>query len=158
LVAITGGRRGVRIAFPAGEASGFEAVLGLYVELLETGSPTDPVLQRLYPAAYADAEQAAEFRELTSASLRDERIERINACRAELTTDVYTAVTVRPDRAAMTRWIQVLNDLRLAFGTRLGVTEDDSFSVDLDAPDVRERVFYGLLGAMQEDLVQELMR
>lgn len=112
--------------------------------------PDDPVTQRLFPAAYPDDEAAEqEYRELTESSLRDERLERLAACRAELTTDSWITMDAETGR----RWIQVLNDLRLAIGTRVGITEDDVPPVEHSV-----KTLYYWLTHLQDDIVQALMR
>ena len=54
------------------------------------------------------------------------------------------------------RWIQVLNDLRLVLGTRLGITEEDG-DLDPAAPDFQQRSVYYWLTALQDSLVRALM-
>lgn len=113
------------------------------------------VLRRLNPAAYRDDPEAeADYRALTETSLRSERNDRMAACRAELAagTDVDIA-----DPDAARRWIQVLNDLRLALGTRLGITEDDDRELDPAAPDTAAREVYYWLTAVQDSVVHGLM-
>jgi hypothetical protein len=113
---------------------------------------TDPVVARLYPDAYAgDADAEADFRSLTRGSLRSERMDRIAACARDLehSRDVELS-----DPDAAQRWITVLNDLRLALGTRLGVTEDD-YDV---APNDEPRLIYHWLTAVQDTVVTALMR
>jgi hypothetical protein len=122
----------------------------------EGGDPDDPITRRLYPAAYPDDERSdAEYRELTEAGLRGERLERVEACRADLARggDIELA-----DPEAGRRWIQVLNDVRLALGTRLGITEDDDQGLDPDDPQHEPKLLYYWLTAMQDRVVQELMR
>jgi len=112
---------------------------------------SDPVVQRLFPAAYRDDARAEEeYRDLTEATLRSDRQERIAVCRADLAGG--PEVTIDPDTGR--RWIQLLNDLRLAVGTRLGITEDDDHLVtDDDDP----RIIYYWLTAMQDDIVALLL-
>ena len=115
----------------------------------------DEVLRRLNPAAYRDdAEAEREYRELTETSLQALRDERIAACRAELASGGTVELT---DPDAGRRWIQVLNDLRLALGTRLGVTEADAGELDADAPDAQPRALYLWLTEVQDLLVHALM-
>jgi hypothetical protein len=116
----------------------------------------DDVLKRLYPAAYRDDSEAElEFRSLTESSLRTERIERIAACRADLAQSDEIDLT---DEDAGRRWIQVLNDLRLALGTRLGISEDDDHDLDPSDPQTQPRVVYYWLTAVQDSVVSGLMR
>jgi hypothetical protein len=118
--------------------------------------PDDEVLRRLRPAAYPDDVDAeAEYRALTEASLRTERGERIAACRADLAASADIDLG---DPDAGRRWVQVLNDLRLALGTRLGVTEDDDREIDPHDPQAQSRVVYYWLTGLQDSVVQGLMR
>ena len=115
----------------------------------------DPVSQRLFPTAYPGNDDAdAEYRSLTEESLRSERLDRVSACVADLAGggDVELA-----DPEVARRWIQTLNDLRLALGTRLGVSEDDP-PVDPQDPDQQPRVVYYWLTAVQDSVVTGLMR
>ena len=115
----------------------------------------DEVRQRLFPSAYRDdAGAEAEYRELTESTLALERSERIGACRAELAHDSDVDLST-PE--ASRRWIQVLNDLRLALGTRLGVSEDDPPDFDPDAPDGQIRAIYHWLTAVQDSVVGALL-
>jgi hypothetical protein len=146
-------RRGgiVRVQFGPGETEGLELLFGELAELIRDGSPDDPAISRLFPAAYLDDEQAAEFRELTESGLRDERLERLDACRGELADD-----RLELDRDAATRWIKTLNDFRLAAGTRLGITEDDD-GADPRGADAPQREIYSWVTWFQDSLVRALM-
>ena len=120
------------------------------------GREGDDVRRRLVPDAYPDDPAAeAEYRTLTETTLGQERDERIAACRAELTAGGEVDLT-EPDVGR--RWIQVLNDLRLAIGTRLGVTEEDDRDFDPFDPDAQLRAVYHWLTAVQDAVVVELMR
>jgi hypothetical protein len=154
-------RRGaVRVRLDPVEVTLFVSLVNDFLSLLEVEQPDhpdttpDPVLDRLFPDAYADAEPAAEFQALTRAALRDDRVERDVACRDEL---VAADGQLSLDADAGTRWIQVLNDLRLALGTRLEITEDDDHAVDPDDPDAQARMIYFWLTWLQDSVVQALM-
>jgi Domain of unknown function (DUF2017) len=150
------GRRGrLRLRLEPAEA---DALAQLFDQLeIVAGADADPddaVRRRLFPAAYPDDERAqAEYRDLTEESLRTERHERIEACRGELAGG--GDIDLVGD--AGQRWIQVLNDLRLAIGTRLGITEDDDQRIDPAASDQDPRLLYYWLTAMQDAVVQALM-
>jgi uncharacterized protein DUF2017 len=118
------------------------------------GGP-DPVQRRLFPAAYPDdAEAEAEFRSLTELALRTERSQRVGACAAEL-ADGGGEVELTEESGE--RWIQVLNDVRLALGTQLDVSEEDGPEIDPDDPMAQERAIYYWLTAVQDSLVVALM-
>jgi hypothetical protein len=153
-----GRHRPYRLRFDPVEAQVLADLFDGFDDLLAgppAGGPDSEALARLFPAAYPDDESAAaEFRALTETSLRDERAERVGLCRAEL-ADGGDIELGDPEIAR--RWIQVLNDLRLTLGTRLGVTEDDEHRVDPADPDHQDRLVYHWLTAVQDTVVSALM-
>jgi hypothetical protein len=144
-------RSGVlRVDLSAAESAALGQVFGEFATVLDELPPEDPVTHRLYPDGYTDDEGAsAEFRSLVQEDLRAERAARLTACRAELPTD---GGRIELDADAADRWIRVLNDLRLALGTRLEVSEDR----DLD-PEQDGAYLYDWLTAVQDTLVGQLM-
>jgi Domain of unknown function (DUF2017) len=120
------------------------------------GIAGDAVQRRLFPSGYRDDDAAdIEFRSLTELSLRTERCERARQCAAELAG--VPAVLNLTDEAGQ-RWIQVLNDVRLALGTQLDVTEDDDPDIDPDDPLAAQRAIYYWLTGAQDSIVRALMR
>jgi hypothetical protein len=118
----------------------------------------DPVHRRLYPDAYDDASEAAAFRELTETALQAERNERVGKCLAELHGGRSVRRTeIVLDAEGADRWIRVLNDLRLAYGTQLKITEDDDYQVHMTDPEAPVRARYLFLTALQDLLVETLM-
>src|SRR5579875_15475 len=77
------GGTGVRIRFDLVESSVVEQLFAELTAVL-TDETDDEVRRRLYPDAYADAEAAAAFRDLTETGLRLERCERHDECLDEL--------------------------------------------------------------------------
>jgi hypothetical protein len=157
---ITHERGSVRVRLDAGEGDTLAALITDLTEALGPGvlAVDDPVAQRLFPAAYDDADDAAGFRELTEDSLRDERIERAGQCLAELaaSTPGRRHSELHLDRDAVERWIKVLNDLRLALGTRIGVSEDDQ----IGAGDLRQAAgwaIYDYLTGVQDTFIRTLL-
>jgi hypothetical protein len=123
--------------------------------LSDDSASNKDVLDRLNPAAYRDDPDAeAEYRALTETSLRGERDERITSCRAELAKGPDVELT-DPDVAR--RWLQVLNDLRLALGTRLGVTQDEEPDIDPTDPAAQSWVVYSWLTAVQDAVVHAVL-
>jgi hypothetical protein len=113
------------------------------------------VLQRLNPAAYRDDPDAeAEFRALTEGSLRDVRDDRIAACQVELSAGGEVELA---DPETARRWLQVLNDLRLALGTRLGVTQDEQPDIDPRDPAAQPWIVYSWLTAIQDAVVHAVL-
>ena len=119
----------------------------------DASKPTDPVLTRLYPDAYPeDAEASLEFRRFTERSLRTASIERAQRVREMLNPDVDITI----DREAWADWVGCINDLRLALGTRLDISESLEDS-EVAADDPRAALFdlYGWLTWMQDALINE---
>jgi hypothetical protein len=120
--------------------------------------PEDPALARLFPDAYLDdPEAASEFRRFTETSLRETKV-------AHATTALETLrrsgdkVTLSAQEAQA--WLGALNDVRLALGTRLGVTEEGMAELaELPDDDPRAATFhvYDWLTFLQESLVRSLM-
>ena len=121
--------------------------------------PEDPVLARLLPDAYADDPEAAgEFRKYTESSLRE--------AKKYFAQTLLDTLPPKGGRVRLTGdqardWLRTLNDVRLMFGVRLEVTEDFEEQLAALAPgDPKIAAFevYGWLGAVQESLVQALVR
>ena len=123
----------------------------------DTGTPEDPALARLLPDAYRDdAEAAGEFRRFTEHSLRTAKQE--NA-RIVLDTLQAGGGSVKLSGEQAQCWLRALNDVRLALGVRLEVSEEfEQQWQDLDPVDPRTAAFevYAWLGGVQESLVQAL--
>jgi hypothetical protein len=119
--------------------------------------PEDPVLARLLPDAYRDDPEAAgEFRRYTEPALRSAKHQ---AAQEMLDTlpDAGGRIQLTQDQALS--WLKALNDVRLALGVRLGVTEDfEEQWARLKPDDPQWTAFevYAWLGAVQESLVQAL--
>lgn len=161
-------RRGlIRLQLEPVEAGLLRSLFGELSEALDADAvmSDDPVWQRLHPAGYRDDEAAAaEFRRLTEAALDTERVARLAQCLADLERCTDDRGLVELDGDGAERWLKALNDLRLALGTRLGVTEDDVLepprgsedAAEADAPPGRE--VYVWLTAVQDSLVHAVMR
>jgi hypothetical protein len=145
---------------PAADVADLEALLG---QPGPDGSapppetPEDPVLARLLPDGYRDDPEAAgEFRKYTESALRSAKHE---AARQMLDTLPEAGGRIQLTNEQAQAWLKALNDVRLALGVRLDVTEDyeDQWS-RLAADDPRWTAYevYTWLGAVQESLVQAL--
>jgi hypothetical protein len=140
----------LRVELQATEAALLAVLFDDLGNLLDAEDAEDPVMQRLFPAGYTDDDEAsAEYRELVAADLASERNGRLQACRAELPDG---SGRIELDAEAADRWLKVINDLRLALGVRLGVTEE----AELDETEQSVNVYHWL-SAVQETLVIHLM-
>ncbi|GGW35771.1 hypothetical protein GCM10010503_09410 [Streptomyces lucensis JCM 4490] len=140
--------------------------------------PADPVLRRLFPDAYGDPERApgspaeaeerrahsAEFRRYTENDLRagkrDSALAVIRSLDALAPVGEGGAVLeLAPEESR--RWLGALNDLRLAIGARLEITDEDDTDLLYRLPDEDPRkpmvMAYLWLGGLQETLVTTLM-
>jgi hypothetical protein len=115
----------------------------------------DPVLRRLLPDGHRDdAGIAAEYRELTEASLRSGKADDLATMRASLPPSGGD-LRLDPDQAAA--WLRTSNDLRLALGVRLDVTEDTEPPEDLaEDEDAQQLTLYYWLTTLQGSLVDAL--
>lgn len=119
--------------------------------------PDDPVLARLFPDAYRDdGEAAGEFRRYTEMGLRDGKREAAGAVLAALGEPGSDIVL---DEKQAQVWLRALNDVRLALGTRLDITEEwYEEAATMDPNDPRTPMFaaYDWLTMLQESLVRVL--
>lgn len=121
--------------------------------------PSDPVLARLLPDAYRDDPEASgEFRRYTEQGLRSGKAA---AARTVLATLPPKGGRVRLSRPEAQAWLRALNDVRLALGTRLEVTDDFDQQVARMGPDDPRAAYVGVyqwLAFLQETLVLALSR
>jgi hypothetical protein len=120
--------------------------------------PDDPALARLFPDAYLDdAEASGEFRRFTERTLRESKVAHASTALETLRRS-GEKVTLSADEAAA--WLGALNDVRLALGTRLGVTEEgmaDLAALPDDDPRAATFHVYDWLTYLQESLVHAVM-
>jgi hypothetical protein len=138
-----------------GERPGSEGELAALGISEQAEAPDDPVLARLFPDAYReDPEAAGDFRRYTEAGLRDRKQRD-----AAGVLDALRPGVVSVDEELAQAWLRVLNDIRLALGTRLDVTEeayDRIAGLDLDDPRYAMFAVYDWLTVLQESLVRAL--
>ena len=117
----------------------------------------DPVLARLLPDAYRDDPEAAgEFRKYTEPALRTAKQQ---AAQEMLDTLPEAGGRIQLTQDQALSWLKALNDVRLALGVRLGVTEEFEEQwgrLKPDDPQWTAFEVYAWLGAVQESLVQAL--
>ena len=120
-------------------------------------APEDPVLARLLPDGYRDDPEAAnEFRKYTESGLRSAKHQ---AAQEMLDTLPETGGRIQLTHDQAHAWLKALNDVRLALGVRLGVTEEFEEQwgrLRADDPQWAAYEVYAWLGAVQESLVQAL--
>jgi Domain of unknown function (DUF2017) len=121
----------------------------------------EPVNQRLFPPAYldvADIEHDAEFHRLMHDDLVTEKLANLDLVADTLargSTSVRRWTVELTDQEA-TAWLGVLNDLRLALGVRLDITEDFDGDVDDTDPRAPALRLLSYLGWLEEQLLVAL--
>ncbi|MFF5258444.1 DUF2017 domain-containing protein [Actinomadura viridis] len=172
--------KGVLVRLEPEEAALVRALMEQLLELLGEGpdeggelaalgiteraaKPEDPVLARLFPDAYReDGEAAGEFRRYTEMGLRDGKREAANTVLeslGDLRAATAEGVTVELDDERVRTWLRALNDVRLALGTRLDISEEWYEEAErLDPRDPRTAMFaaYDWLTMLQESLVRAI--
>ena len=129
----------------------------LEAEMDQPQTPEDPVLARLLPDGYRDDPEAAgEFRKYTESSLRSAKQQ---AAQEMLDTLPEAGGKIQLTHDQAHAWLKALNDVRLALGVRLEVTEEFEQQwgrLRADDPQWAAYEVYAWLGAVQESLVQAL--
>ncbi len=115
----------------------------------------DPVIARLFPEGHrGDPELAADYRELTEASLRSGKADDLAMVRATLPPE---GGEVRLDAEQAGAWLRSTNDLRLAMGTRLDISEDTEPPEEVTGEEDQQLAVYYWLTALQGSLVDALV-
>jgi hypothetical protein len=140
---------GVRLRLPADERALLRELPRQLRSLLDE-APDDPSLERLFPPAYDDAEDEAEYRRLMGAELLDGRRRALRVLEETLDEERLTAEQAES-------WLTALNDLRLVLGTRLGVTDETLLDgLRPGDPNAAGLALYAYLSWLQEQLVEAL--
>lgn len=134
-----------------------DAITG--IQTAPSTAPTDPALGRLLPAFHReDDELAAGLRVLYEPELITAKD---RAAVALLDSLPHGGGTVRLSEETAEAWLTSLNDVRLALGVRLDITDDEA-EPDLDRSDLHGTGaamynVYRWLSALQDSLVVALM-
>jgi uncharacterized protein DUF2017 len=119
--------------------------------------PDDPILARLFPDGYSDDEQASgEFRRYTEGGLRSGKMA---AAQTVLDTLPEAGGRVELTAEQAQAWLRALNDIRLALGVQLDVSEDMQAMQERAAqggPQAAGFWIYDWLSVLQETLIHAL--
>lgn len=140
----------IRLQLSPGELDLLVDLIAQYEDLVQVESD-DPALERLFPVAYRDDQDAAaEFRQYTRSGLVDTKTARAGAVAAALLAagDEGT-IDLADDEAE--RWLPVLTDVRLVVAERLGIRTDDD-----PVPDDSLGEVYHWLGQLQSYLIDAI--
>ena len=138
------------------------SIVGLLLDQLEqlldadaADAGHDPVLARLFPEGHrGDRQLADEYRDLTRDGLASGKSDDLATVRATLPAD-GGAVRLDPDQAQA--WLRTTNDLRLALGTRLEISEDTEPPEEITGDEDQQLAVYYWLTALQGSLVDALV-
>jgi Domain of unknown function (DUF2017) len=123
--------------------------------LVTEGGESDAVMDRLFPDAYESPEDESAFREIVGDDLHKHKIDALTEVRKALGR--RGGATIAFSEGDPGTWLTVLTDLRLAIGSKLGVTEETmSQDLDLDQPTNSSMLVLHWLGWMQESILQEI--
>lgn len=138
------------------EAGLLRELVGETRTLLEADVPrADPVIARLFPDAYDEPEHAEAYREMVGDELRREKVRALAAVSESLGPS--GDATIELDDELTTAWLAWLTDVRLAVGTRLGVTEETmGAEIDPESPDASAYEVLHWLGWIQESIIERI--
>lgn len=142
--------------FDEAEAGLLRELAGETRTLLEADVPrADPVIARLFPDAYEDPEQAQAYHDMVGDELRLEKLRALAAVSESLGTS--GGATVELDDDLTTAWVAWINDVRLAVGTRLGVTAATmEAEIDPESPDAPAYQVLDWLGWIQGTIIERI--
>ena len=126
------------------------------IQFLSIEDPDDDVEKRLFPSAYDDQDESQKFKEMVGSELRSDKVKTLELMRAGLVAGGGRTILSTADVEA---WLRGLNDLRLAIGTRLDVTEEKmAASPDEEDPEAGALALVHWLGWLQEMMIESLPR
>lgn len=122
--------------------------------------PKDPALARLFPNAYLDTEDAANYRRVTEQGLLNRKVQDAMRVRSDLglgSVDLdgidHVLVEITPESLAI--WARTLTALRLAMAARIGLETDADHDRLLDIEDTRGTVLvYDWLAAVLDSVLE----
>ncbi len=128
---------------------------GEYRHLLEKAPEDDPAYDRLFPRAYEDAAHEEQYVELVRTDLERAK-DRVAEDMADyLGGSGSLELHLCPDH--IHTWLTWLTDVRLAIGTRIGVTEEMlEQDPDPEDPQAASLAILDLLAWLQESLLDAL--
>lgn len=140
-------------------------VLGLHRAVIDRRAVLDdPVMDRLYPSAYAGDEDAAEFRRLASSDIAADRIRTMTRMVVDLETALPaegdegdgTELQIALDAEGADAWLRALGEVRLVLHVRTGQDKSELTPgvTDEDLDQLRDVV--GWLGFAQGTLLEAL--
>ncbi|MDP9069178.1 MAG: DUF2017 domain-containing protein [Actinomycetota bacterium] len=124
--------------------------------LLEADIPADDeVLQRLFPRAHQDDAEEEAYRELMGNDLRTVKLEALHVVEEGVGAKGAADLTLSQDEVES--WLRLLNDIRLAIGTRLEVDDEKmGRAYDPADPEAPALAVLHWLGWLQGSMLEEM--
>jgi hypothetical protein len=144
---------GVELALDDVETSIIRGLCNELRELIsDQDAANDPVVGRLFPAAYDDPTEQASYESLVGDDLSKHKLQALEVVSSALDSPRATVVL---NSDTLDAWLACLTDMRLAIGTRLEVDEE-RMAADIDPADPNARPFAVLhwLGGIQEGILR----
>lgn len=151
------GRAGeLRVQLEDYEADVFRNLTSEMLGLLESDlPPKDPVAARLFPEAFDDAENERSYRDLIGDELLSLKRRNVGMVRQKLGPHGEAELEFTGEETDS--WLSLLTDMRLAIGTRLGVTEEImQMEPNPKDPEVTAMSVLHWLGWLQEATLEKL--
>lgn len=119
--------------------------------------PEDPALAALFPNAFEDTEEAAQFRRVTEQGLINRKLQDAMQVTGDLglgRADPDSAVEVSITEASLLPWLRTVTSLRIALAARIGIGSDADHDRLIDDEDTRGTVMvYDWLAGLLESIV-----
>ena len=143
---------GVVIVLDMSEIRLLTDLLDSMLELLDNGGRDDPAVERLFPDAYGSGAEAGAWHDLVGDELQRNKVSSLR-----IVKDTLKRGRIKLDEEEMQVWLSALNDMRLAIGARLEVTEE-MMGAELapDDPHAPTLAVLHWLGWLQESMLQTL--
>lgn len=130
------------------EVAILRGLVGDVVTLVGSAPEGNAAYDRLFPPPSQDEKAAAELRELIHDDLREAKLAAARDLLESLPDDGRVAL----DQETADRWLTALNDVRLALGTSIGITEE---SYGDDTADAALNIYHWLT-FLQDTLVESM--
>lgn len=147
---------GVHLSFDEHEAGLLRSIVREMQQLLQDDTTgEDAVLDRLFPDASESREEAASYKAMVGDELKTGKVAGLEIVLGTLGDEGPVSEDISLESTE--RWMIALTDLRLAIGTRVGVTEEMMAApLDPDDPQVAQLAVLHWLGWLQESLIGTL--
>lgn len=148
---------GVRVQLPASEHELLRSLPDQLRPVLRGEHDVSDVRARLFPPAYHDPDEEAEYRAMMGEAVAEERLAALEAFAETLAGARRDAGGwgVELDAEQSAAWLSAVNDARLVLAAVVGITSEDQLEGRPD-PEQPATVALWYLGWLQEELIEAL--